>query len=497
MARASFSNFFRDKSRADLVRVRERRLDVTMETVRPIVPHQPSLRQREFLALDAEEACFGGAAGGGKTDCAVIGALQYIDVPEYSAVIFRRHETDFALPGSVLDLTRKWITASGYPAHWDAKLHGYRFPSGATLHFGFAQTHTQLVAKYQGSFFQYIAFDELTQWVEPMYQYMFSRLRRLERTVVPLRMRAFTNPGGTGHAWVKRRFVTNARQITTGSDAREDIKAYRNGKALPVPAVYVSPPSPEAEILARDSGVTPQGAYFVPAFLKDNPGLDIPSYERQLLRLDPVTRAQLKNGDWDVISSGNFFKAEWFKILPQAPAGLRWLRSWDQAATEVAKGKNPDWTAGPKQGIERMADGNRRLIIGDLMHFRESPGTTQQRMKATAVKDGKHVPILLEQEPGSAGKTLVHNFKTGLFFGWMTHSTTRTGSKEDYWKQVSPIAEAGNMYLVDAPWNLALIEELTGLPHGHDDIADAISLGFAWATGEGSGAERTRMLTSG
>lgn len=496
MARASFANFFRDKARADLGRVREQRLDETMKVVRPIVPHEPSLRQREFLALDAEEACYGGAAGGGKTDCAVIGALQYIDVPEYSAVIFRRHETDFAMPGSPLDLCRTWLRDSGYPARWDQKFHGFRFPSGATLHFGFAQTLKQMTEKYQGPNFQYIAFDELTQWTEPMYQYMFSRLRRLKKTVVPLRMRGYTNPGNSGHAWVKRRFVTNARHTLTGTDARDDIKAFRNGVALPVPAVYVSPPSDEAMALARESGNAPQGAYFVPAFLKDNPGLDIAGYERQLLRLDPVTRAQLKNGDWDVISSGNFFKAEWFRFLPQAPAGLRTIRSWDFAATEVAKGKNPDWTAGSRQGIERMSDGNSRLIITAMEHFRESPGVTQQRTKATAITDGKGVPILLEQEGGSSGKTLVHNYKTGLLFGWTTHAMTRTGSKDGYWKPVSSIAEAGNLYLVEAPWNADLIEEMTGLPNGHDDQADAIALGFAWQTGEGSGAERTRMLTS-
>jgi len=38
---------------------------------------------------------------------------------------------------------------------------------------------------------------------------MFSRLRRLKGSSVPLRMRCASNPGGYGHEWVKQRFITN------------------------------------------------------------------------------------------------------------------------------------------------------------------------------------------------------------------------------------------------------------------------------------------------
>lgn len=499
MARGTY---LRDLARRDLVDIRGQRLEQTLAVIRPIVPHEPSPKQAEFLGLDCEEALYGGAAGGGKTDALVMGALQHIDVPEYSAAIFRRHEKDFAMPGSPLHLCTSWLQQSGWlvsrKARWDDDFHGYFFASGASLHFGFSSTLSQLSDKYQGSYFQYIAFDELTQWPEPLYQYMFSRLRRLEKTPVPLRMRGAANPGGRGHAWVKKRFVSYAKNVQTSSDARADIKAFRTGTELPTPSVYASPPTPEAIATAHAQGRVAQPAYFVPAFLAHNPGMDKPAYEANLARLDPVTRAQLKNGDWDVISAGNFFRAEWFKfLLPNAvPPTLRPLRSWDFAATEPKKGQDPDWTAGSKQGIDRNSAGEQRLIIVGMEHFQESPGVTQLRLKTTATLDTRRVPIFIEQEPGSAGKTLVHNYKTGLLFGWSVHSATSTGSKEDYWKPVSALAEAGALWLVEGPWNEALIEELTGLPNGHDDQADAISHGFAWQTGEGSAAERTRQLTS-
>ncbi len=144
-------------ARADVQRIQGNRLEATLKVVRPLVPHEPSARQREFLALDCEEALYGGAAGGGKTDAILMAALQYVDVPNYSAVIFRRHETDFAMPGSVADLARQWLV--GTAARWDAELNGYRWPNNATLHFGYGQTLRQLVDKYQGPAFQFIAFD--------------------------------------------------------------------------------------------------------------------------------------------------------------------------------------------------------------------------------------------------------------------------------------------------------------------------------------------------
>ena len=45
-----------------------------LETLTPkwneFIPHEPTPKQRAFLLLDTEEAFYGGAAGGGKSDAA-------------------------------------------------------------------------------------------------------------------------------------------------------------------------------------------------------------------------------------------------------------------------------------------------------------------------------------------------------------------------------------------------------------------------------------------
>lgn len=73
------------------------------------VPHEPTSRQAAFLMLDCLEAFYGGAGGGGKSDALLMAALQYVDVPGYSALIIRRSMPDLAMPNALLDRSRRWL----------------------------------------------------------------------------------------------------------------------------------------------------------------------------------------------------------------------------------------------------------------------------------------------------------------------------------------------------------------------------------------------------
>ena len=231
----------------------------------PWIRNQPTPKQTAFLlAGDAAEILFGGAAGPGKSTGLLMAGLQYVDVPSYAAIIFRRSFSMLALPGGLIPKSHEWL--SGTAARWDEQQKLWRFPSGAVLAFGYLDAGNDRY-RYQSSEFQYIAFDELTEFQEQDYLFLFSRLRRLSGSQVPLRVRAASNPGGPGHAWVKRRFI--------GPNAGKD------------------------------------GRLYMPARLTDNPHLDREQYRKSLQQLPAFVRKQLEEGDWSEYSGNVFHPGDW------------------------------------------------------------------------------------------------------------------------------------------------------------------------------------------
>ena len=65
--------------------------------------HGLTLKQQTYLLLAGVlEILFGGAVGGGKTWSILAAALQYVDVPGYSALLLRRTRPEMIQPGGIL-----------------------------------------------------------------------------------------------------------------------------------------------------------------------------------------------------------------------------------------------------------------------------------------------------------------------------------------------------------------------------------------------------------
>lgn len=187
-------------------------------------PHVPTPRQAAFLIYQGKEALYGGAAGGGKTDAALMAAAQYACIPGYNAIIFRQTYGQLSQDGGLIERSLEWWAGN---ASYHQGEHRWTFPSGASIAFGSLQ-YERDKHKHQGAEYQFVYFDELTNWpTAGAYTYLFSRLRRpavsgnlarcpecgLSLADVPLRMRAGTNPGGVGGAWVFDRFVAPWRAL--------------------------------------------------------------------------------------------------------------------------------------------------------------------------------------------------------------------------------------------------------------------------------------------
>lgn len=414
-------------------------------------PHRVTDHQAAFLLLTDIEALFGGAAGGGKSESLLMAALQYVDVPDYAALIIRLTYQDLMLPGAIMDRAKDWFRP--HPdVRWSEDRKTFTFPSGATLTFGHLSDQ-EARYRYQSSEFQSIGCDELTQLRESDYRYLFSRLRRPEGMPVPLRMRSGTNPGGHGHEWVKQRF------------------------------------------LIEGPG---RGRIFVPARLDDNPYLDRVAYERSLAQLDPITRAQLRWGDWGARPPGEMFQREWFaeRIVDERPADATWVRRWDLAATEKRRpGDDPDHTAGVLMGRTRDKD----IYIADVVRKQGTPGDVEKLVRTTAEMDGRDVHVRMEQEPGSSGKTVIASYAKTLM-GFDFRGIPSTGSKAARATPLASFAQAGHVYLVRGTWMSDFLSELEAFPQDavHDDQVDAASGAFAdlavtYEPGSGEVAPQSRL----
>lgn len=354
----------------------------------PFIPHKPEVPQDAFLWYQGLEALYGGAAGGGKSDALLMAALQYIEIPGYSALLLRKTYTELTLENALLDRCMKWLGHT--QASWNGEHRRWTFPSGATLTFGFLQ-RPQDRARYQSAEFQMIGMDELTQFEEGDYRFMFSRLRKVAvctdmdhqkeavpvwdesgvlrcsicgveapiASTVPLRMRAATNPGGPGHKWVYDRFV----------------KPW--------------------ELMNRDEGDPNPDRIFIPAKLPDNPHIDQESYKQALLQLEPELAEQLLQGNWNAREPGYWMMRDprWIDACAE-----RGLQMWN------------DHLSGEKPLPVPRAQHRGRVRDG-LINALDWGEHTQGYMIWTLPHGGIFVPpsevVMIERDPSESTKAML------------------------------------------------------------------------------------------
>lgn len=378
---------------------------------------------------------YGGAAGGGKSVALLMAALQFVDVKGYSALLLRRTFADLNLPEALVPLSHQWL--QGTEATWDGQKHQWRFPSGAVLQFGYLETELDKY-RYQGAAFAFVGFDELTQFTESQYRYLFSRVRKPKDLNVPLRMRAASNPGGVGHEWVKRRFVDNP-----DSDERK----------------------------------------FVPARLEDNSKLDAEAYEQSLKQLDPITRAQLRSGDWDVIAS-RVFRRDWFRYWepsedrafyllgndrkPVRVADCQRFASMDVAGTEKQKGNDPDYTVIQVWDVTPTYD---MVLVEQIRGRYETPDVADHAVSAYRRYELPYIAV----EKNGIGLGVVQTVRRK---GVPVRSIVAKRDKIARSQTAQIRMEAGTVFLPHrAPWLEDLESELLafGPDAPHDDQVDALS----------------------
>lgn len=166
---------------------------------------------------------------------------------------------------------------------------------------------------------------------------------------------------------------------------------------------------------------------------------------------------------------GGMFKRAWFPVVRAIPAGTRFVRGWDLAATEGAG----DWTVGVKIGRQK----NGRFLIANVARDRKSAAGVERLLLNTASQDGYECTISIPQDPGQAGKAQT-SYLVQQLAGYTVKTSTESGDKVTRAGPLAAQAEAGNVDILEGDWNDAFFEEITIFPNGTKDQTDAASRAF-------------------
>lgn len=252
-------------------------MDGVLPSLHNWCPYSPSEKQLVLLAGDYEEALYGGAVGGGKTGLLIMAALKYVDNPRYRALILRCSYPALKEPEGILDQMREWLEGTG--AKWNGADMEWKFPSGAIIRFGHL-SHDKALERYIGGGYHFVGFDQLEQFTQHQYQFIFSRLRkRVLTSDIPLRIYSTANPSVEAE-WIYEYFINPELAKFDGKFTYRMAHVGARGKT-------------------RES-------IFVPADFYDNPGIDHDSYLESLDHLDEVIRQQAM-GDWTVRPTGDIY----------------------------------------------------------------------------------------------------------------------------------------------------------------------------------------------
>lgn len=223
----------------------------------------PNVKQLQFFKDHHKYVGYGGARGGGKSWAirkkAALLALYYAGI---KIGIYRRTYPELR-NNHVVPLLKELNSVASY----NESKKVFSFPNGSVIELCYADNLKDLNQKFQGQEFDILFIDEATQIPEDWFDIIKATNRGVNQ--FPKRIYITCNPGGIGHAWVKRLFVT---------------KSYKESEK------------------AEDYS-------FIQALPRDNKALmeSDPDYIRTLEALPPTLRKAWLEGSWDIFM-GQFFE---------------------------------------------------------------------------------------------------------------------------------------------------------------------------------------------
>jgi predicted phage terminase large subunit-like protein len=195
-----------------------------------------------------------------------------------------------------------------------------------------------------------------------------------------------------------------------------------------------------------------------------------------------------------IVVGGDQFPIEKMTIVDTVPSEdqiIRTVRYWDKAGT---KKKSATATGGAATAGVLMHELNdRRFFIEDVVIGWWGANDREKRIKQVADIDNQDriVETYVEQEPGSGGKESAENTISNLR-GHRVYADRVTGAKEVRCEPYAAQVQAGNVCMLEAPWNKAFLDEHEQWPNGkRKDMVDAAGGAFVKITVRGSSYDTT------
>lgn len=179
---------------------------------------KPYPKQREFMEAKSRYVGYGGARGGGKSKAVQMlserFALKYAGI---RILIVRR-----TYPELLENHIRIMRADMNQVASYKDKDKRLEFINGSSVKFGYCASDGDL-SQYQGVEYDVIFIDEATQLTEYQFKVINATCRGIND--FPKRTYITCNPGGIGHAWVKRLFID--KEYAEGEGSKEDYSFIR------------------------------------------------------------------------------------------------------------------------------------------------------------------------------------------------------------------------------------------------------------------------------
>jgi hypothetical protein len=261
-----------------------------------ILGYVPQPRQKVFHDLSKKRISaifYGGAVGGGKSSSLTMDAIHNaVNYPGMRIGCIRR--TYGELEESFLAELKKRKYAEPLGGRWNTADKRLRFSNGSEINFTYAESE-QDASRLLGGEYQAFYIDEAGQMLPTVIQHIEERLRSGDRKLPVIGLRLGSNPLGSSHSYLKKRFIL---------------------------------PTDYGKNLAEYEGRT---VAFVQAKWTDNPFID-KGYESILDAIpDPNRRAAMRDGDWD--AQGGMFFEQWRRDRHVVdPEGITLPREWPRYA---------------------------------------------------------------------------------------------------------------------------------------------------------------------